>query len=330
MKLVTGAAGFFGAQLVQMLIKRGEEVRAFDIKDEPKQFKGRVEYVKADIRDQHAVEKACEDIDTVFHTVALLPISRAGKMFEQVNVGGTKNLILQAKNAGVKKIVHVSTSAVYGIPKEIPTKETSEIKPLGLYGNAKRKAELMYEKYADGIDYALLRPRTLVGPTRLGVFEILFDWIRRGKKVYIIGDGKNRFQLLHSRDLATGCMTAAKKECRGIFNIGADRFTTIGEELQELCDYAKTGARVTPINPKIAKPVLKILDMLKVSPLVDWHYMTPDFDYVFDISKLKKMGWKPKYSNIEMLKESYDWYAKNYKNLKPQWQGILRLIQALS
>ena len=212
-------------------------------------------------------------------------------------------------------MIYLSTSAVYGIPKELPLTESSPFNPLGQYGRAKLEAELVCREYRDrGLNVVIIRPRTIVGKGRLGIFQILFDWIRRGKPALIIGSGRNLFQLLSSGDLVEACALAVGKGGNEDFNIGAEEYSTVRSDLEQLTRHADTGSRVRSLNATLAKTALMVLDKLRLAPLVDWHYRTADKPFYFDTAKASSvLGWHAKDGNNEMLHEAYDWYIANYK-----------------
>lgn len=341
MNLVTGGSGYFGINLVKRLIEMERQVRVIDLIEPPEEIKSKVEFVCCDVMDCNAVFKACEGVDTVYHTAALVPLSRAGKLFDEVNVGGTRNILEASFRNSVRGLVYISTSAVYGAtPGKEPINEGCKIKPFGKYGMAKYKAELMCREYMKkGLGVSIIRPRAIIGPGRLGIFAILFEWLREGRNLYILGTGENRYQMISAYDLVEACILASKKGLGEVFNIGSSDFSTVRKELEELARHAGTGSRVVSINPAFAKFVLRVLDWFRLSPIVSWQYTSGGEDFVFDTSKAKDiLGWKPRYGDVEMLERSYDWYLKNYDEIRLRKgtthrsipsEGLLRLIKYL-
>ncbi|MDA1061009.1 MAG: NAD(P)-dependent oxidoreductase [bacterium] len=341
---VTGGAGFFGLHLIEKLLSEGQEVIVYDLEDlDQKYLDMGVSFVKGDILDQSKLIEAMKGADVVHHTAAALPISRSGKHFWKVNVEGTQNVLNSALENGVKKFLHLSTSSVYGVPKEVPVNENTELTPFGDYGKAKYGAEELCRKFRKEHDFdlSIVRPRTILGTHRLGIFDILFDWIEQGKNVYLIGNGKNLFQFVSADDLAEACYLMTVKECRNEdFNIGAEEYTTVGEDLEDLLEYAETGSKLRPLNAFFVRNVLRFFDLLKISPLVDYHYTIASEPCYFDVSKANRvLGWRAKDSNKKMLKESYDWYVRNHKGLDKQIgkthrksvkQGILSWLKKIS
>ena len=167
-----------------------------------------------------------EGADVLVHAAAALPIQASRESIRSVNVGGTATLLAAAPEAGVRRHVLVSSTAVYGIPKAHPIYEDSPLVGVGHYGESKIEAEEVTRDFGRrGLEFAIVRPKTFVGPERLGVFEILFDWIREGRRIYVLGSGHNRYQLLAVEDLVDAIVLAAERpEAAGeTVNVGAKR-----------------------------------------------------------------------------------------------------------
>ena len=162
-----------------------------------------------------------------------------------------------------------------------------------------------------GLDVSIVRPRTILGHGRLGIFQILFEWIREGANVPVLGSGDNRYQFVHAGDLAQACLLAAARPGAACYNCGAERFGTMREALEELCRHARTGSLVKSVPKAPAVALMRLCSALGLSPLGAYHVMYGEELY-FDIGKaVRELGWKPRYSNFEMLMESYTWYVAN-------------------
>ena len=138
--LVTGGAGFLGAQTARALHARGERVRVLDILPAPELPAG-IEYLRADILDAARVAEAMAGVDVVHHHAALVPLTKAGRRLWRVNVDGTQQALDAARAAGVKFFIHVSTSAVFGRPARCPITDDTPLRPLEAYGRAKLAGE---------------------------------------------------------------------------------------------------------------------------------------------------------------------------------------------
>jgi nucleoside-diphosphate-sugar epimerase len=316
MILVTGGSGFIGSHLARSLSKRGNGVRILDIID----FKERpreIEFYQGDVRDKKALERALQGVSVVYHTAALVPVTKAWDQIRDVNVGGTANLLNLCRKKSIKKFVYISSSAVYGMP-ESPVTLDSPLNPFETYGRTKLAAERLVEKYRkEGNSAIIVRPRTVLGNYRLGIFDILFEWVSENRNIYIIGRGDNLFQFVHVDDLVEATIMAAEKGRSGIFNIGTYRFGTLREDLVLFIKEVGSKSKVKSLPENFAIPALEILDKLHLSPLTSWHYLTYHRPFYFDISReMRVLGWKPRYSNKEMLVSTYEWYIKNRERRK--------------
>lgn len=342
--LITGGSGFFGIALVEALLDKNYQVRVLDLEPLDKaDIKQKIEFIKGDIRDYETVTRACKNVNIVVHNAAVLPVSRSSrKFFWDVNVGGTRCVLEEALANSVEKVIYISSSAPYGIPVEVPITEKTPFNPVCNYGKSKIAAERVCNEYRKrGLDIVILRPRTIVGKGRLGLFQILFSWIADNKNIYVIGAGKNLFQYLSESDLIDACLLSIERDCRNEdFNLGSDEFKTVKEGLQGLIDYVGSRSKVVPVSASIARFFLRILDKLNLVPLTSWHYMTADKPFYFDISKAKNiLGWKPQEGTLDMLKESYDWYISHRKEVDSEFgvthrkslkQKFLKVLKKLS
>jgi len=206
--LVTGGAGYFGTVLRHRLRERGATVRTLDLVS-PDDLAAGEEFVAGDIRDPAAVAHACEGAAIVHHNVAQVPLAKDRHLFESVNVTGTEILLFAARAAGVRKVVYTSSSAVFGAPRTNPVTEETPPHPAEAYGRAKYEGERRcLTAVANGLDVTIVRPRTILGHGRLGIFQILFEWVRSGYNVPVLGRGDNRYQFVHADDLAEACIRA--------------------------------------------------------------------------------------------------------------------------
>jgi nucleoside-diphosphate-sugar epimerase len=335
--LVVGGSGFVGVELVRHLVKAGRIVRVFDknpIGDS--EIERNIQFVKGDVRNLDAVRDVVKGTSKVYHLAAMVPLTRAGEIFNQVNAGGTKNVIIASVEAKIQHLVHLSSSAVYGIPSEIPITERSSVDPLGAYGRSKLEGEIIVRRYIEkGLSAAIVRPRTIIGLGRLGIFQILFDMIANERPITILGSGEHDFQLVSNRDLSRALICVSDQKANGIFNVGTGSFTTLKNDLNELAKTVNSASRVKGVPAWFARPMLKFLDAARLSPFVDWHYDTIDKPYWFDCSKIEKeLGWIAADSNVDMLVNSYKWYLKNGVSEKNELsthrsgvsQGLIRIF----
>ena len=319
--LVTGGNGYLGRHLVGRLAARGETVRLFDIDvSDTDELGVEVEVIQGDIRDASAVQRAVDGVDVVYHNVAQVPLVRDRRRLRSVNVEGTQVLLDACAAAGVGKVVHTSSSAVFGVPDANPVLPTTVPNPQEPYGHAKLAAEwLCLRAAADGsgsLDVTIVRPRTILGHGRLGIFGILFDWVADGKDPIVLGDGSNRYQFVHADDLVSACLLAAARPGPSIFNVGTDRFGTMGEALANLCAHAGTGARVRTLPARPAELTMRASAAVGLSPFAPYHWLMYARSMWFDIDHVRAaLDWAPRWSNDEMLTQSYDWFLANRDRL---------------
>lgn len=339
--LVTGGSGFLGNLIVRRLIARNEEVRILDIWEDEQRPKD-AEFVHCDIRDRAGIAKAMKGIDVVHHNVALVPLTKSGKKFWEVNVEGSRIAAEEAANAGVSYFIHMSSSALYGIPAICPITNATPCHPVEIYGRGKLAGELAVQSVCEkaGLPLIVIRPRTILGEGRLGIFQILFDWIRSNRNIYVIGKGTHLFQFVHAHDLMDAYMIAMDANKPGAYNVGTNRFGTLREGLEQLVQTAGSSSQVKSLPETLTINTLRILDWLHLSPLAPWHYLTYHKAFYFDVQPLLNMGWTPKYSNNAMLQESYEWFCSHYEKVKliskgsahrtPATERILKIVKRFS
>lgn len=340
--LITGGAGFLGINLTRYLLARGHHVVSLDIADFDYPERDRIKAIKGDIRDRSSVDRAMEGVQIVVHTAAALPLYRKEDIFS-TDLDGTRNVLQSAFEHGVERVIHISSTAVYGIPDHHPLYEDDPLHGVGPYGEAKVKAEQICLEYrANGMCVPIIRPKSFVGPERLGVFALLYDWAKDGKNFPMIGSGNNRYQLLDVEDLCEAiylCATLDRDRVNDTFNIGAKEFTTMREDYQAVLDAAGFGKKIIPLPAAPVIWALRILEALRLSPLYKWVYETAATDSFVSIEKAERvLGFTPKYSNKEALIRNYRWYIEHLNEFEgasgishrvPWKQGVLRLAKIL-
>ena len=310
--LVTGGSGYFGSLLVHRLVAAGHQVRVLDLNDVDDRPSD-VEIVQGDVRDAATVARAVDGVDIVFNNVAQVPLAKDHELLRTVNVDGTALLLAASRRAGVRKVVHTSSSAVFGVPRSNPVLPSTVPSPAEEYGHAKLAAEwACLDAVKDGLDVSIVRPRTILGHGRLGIFGILFEWIADGADVFVLGDGSNRYQFVHADDLAEVCLLAGDTPGPAVCNAGTDRFGTMRESLEALCAHAGTGSKVRSLPAGPAALGMKAAAGLHLAPFAPYHWLMYSKSLWFDIQHVKDaLGWQPKYSNAEALADSYDWFLVN-------------------
>lgn len=339
--LITGGAGFLGINLVRFLLAKGHEVISYDFADfDYNDVKDKITIIKGDIRDRNSLEQAVQGVDIVIHTAAALPLYTKEDILS-TDIEGTKNVLETAHKHKVGRVVHISSTAVYGIPDHHPLYETDKLDGVGDYGKAKIAAEEVCKEYRQkGLCVAIIRPKSFIGPERLGVFALFYDWAKDGKNFPMIGMGNNRYQLLDVEDLCEAIYLTCTKEkniVNDVFNVGAKSFLTMKEDYQAVLDYAGFGKRIIgfPATPMIW--ALRFLELLHLSPLYKWVYETASKDSFVSIEKAESvLGFTPKYSNRDALVRNYKWYIDNLSSFEnasgvshrvPWKQGALKFAK---
>lgn len=337
---ITGGAGFTGINMARYLLARGHEVVSYDIAPFDYPEKGRVTAVRGDIRDFAALAVAMKGSDIVIHTAAALPLYPAADI-RSTDIDGVKNVLEAALQNGVQRVVHISSTAVYGVPDHHPLYETDKVDGVGEYGKAKIAAEALCADYrAKGLCVPIIRPKSFVGPERLGVFALFYDWAADGHGFPMLGDGSNRYQLMDVDDMCQAiylCATVDRDKANDTFNIGAKEFTTMREDYQAVLDRAGFGKKIIGLPAAPAIWLLRVLEALHVSPLYKWVYETASKDSFVSIEKAERvLGYAPRYSNKQALVRNYEWYLAHRNEFRsesgishrvPWKQGVLALAK---
>ena len=337
--LITGGSGFVGDLVARRLLERGEQVRVLDVWSDPSRPSG-IEYVECSVLNRAGVAQAMQGVDVVHHNAALVAQTDAGANYWQVNAEGSRIVAEEAARARVQAIIHVSSTSVFGIPEDQPITNATPTRPVEPYGRSKLEGERVVDAVCSehGIPLITIRPRATLGAGRLGIFQILFQWIKENRSVYVIGSGDIKFQFIHAHDLMDFYMLALDAGSSGTYNVGTDRFGTLRRDLERLIAYAGSTSKVKSLPTSLAINTLRTLYWLRLSPLVPWHYLTYHKPCYFDTEPLLAMGWRPRYSNMDMLQESYDWFvahaddktAQRSPHRSPIQQGVLWLVKQLS
>ncbi len=341
--LVTGGSGFLGINLIRYLLERGYEITSLDLVEfDYPDCKDKITAHVGDIRHKTDVRKSLQGAEMVIHCAAALPLYSEEEIYT-TDVLGTRLMLEESfgSDFNVSRFIHISSTAVYGIPDHHPLYENDKLDGVGPYGKAKIEAEAECNKFREkGKVVPIIRPKSFIGPERLGVFALFYDWAKDGRGFPMIGDGSNRYQLLDVEDLCEAIyktMTLSDEIVNDTFNIGAKHFGTMREDYQSVLDKAGFGKKIKGLPEKPIIYTLRLLELLKLSPLYKWVYETASKDSFVSIEKAEKiLGYNPKYSNSDALIRNYEWYLENVDKFKGQsgishrvpWkQGVLILAK---
>ncbi|NQU34174.1 MAG: NAD-dependent epimerase/dehydratase family protein, partial [Bacteroidetes bacterium] len=338
---ITGGSGFMGINLIRFLIQQGyNDIRVIDIVEFEYPEINQIDFLLGDIRDTDIVKEAMKNVNWVVHCAAALPLYSKEDIYS-TDVQGTRNLLIEALDQKVERFVYTSSTAVYGIPDHHPINEEDQLVGVGYYGHAKIEAEEVCLEFREkGIVIPIVRPKSFIGPERLGVFALLYDWAKDGKNFPMIGSGLNKYQLLDVEDLCRAVLLMLIKDAdivNDTFNIGAKIFATMKEDYQAVLDDAGFGKNIIPFPVKPMIWALRFLELLHISPLYKWVYETAFKDSYVSIEKAEnKLGYVPKFSNEDALLRNYHWYINNLENFDglsgishrvPWRQGALKIAK---
>jgi UDP-glucose 4-epimerase len=341
--LVTGGSGFFGGLLKRRLLAEGYACTNIDLVADPDTDPLLVS-IQGDIRDPDLLARvfAKGSFAAVFHCAAQLAHDAVDdNLLWTSNVDGTRNLAEAAKHSGVRKFIFISSNCLWASNLGHDVQEDEPPNPIELYGRSKLAGEQVLAEYAADLDVVTIRCPTIIDSGRLGLLAILFEFIDDGKKVWVVGDGGNRYQFIYAQDLATACLQALPYDGANLFHIGSDHVTSLKSVYEAVIHAAKSRSRVAslPKGPTIA--AMQLAHKLNLSPLGPYHYRMIAESFVFDTTRIRReLGWTPTLTNEEMMVRAYRYYADNRRDIhartdvsahsKPASMGIIRALKWLS
>ena len=316
---VTGGSGVLGRNLIPRLVRDGYDVTNLDLSPFPQDDiagAGSCREIVGDIRDEATVAEAVDGADVVIHAAAALP-SYSADDIRSISVGGTETVMGVCADKRIGRVVHVSSSAVYGLPDDVPTTEKHPRERVDAYNNAKIDAELICERHrANGMCIPILRPKTFLGPHRLGIFSMLFEWAEDGRHFPLIAGGRFGSQLLDVEDLVDAVVSTIELPDDVVndnFNIAAEEFTTLHDDFQAVLDAAGHGRRVIalPMAPTIG--ALRLLEMTGASPVYKrLIYKLSRDSYVSSAKARERLGYRPRHSSRDAILKTFAWWRANH------------------
>lgn len=310
--VITGGAGFLGEHLARSFVAAGSRVRLFDTAPLPDWGNAAgIEYVYGDVRDADAVQRSTIDASAIVHAAFASPRKDAATI-RTVNVDGSSHVRQAALKNGVRRIVVVSSTVVTGPPRPHPFWASSPLGRLDLYRTTRIEAErILMEQPGESLSVAVVRPQSFLGPGRLGAFGIIFELIRTGEPVPVLGAGTHCYQLLAVQDLAEGIRMLVRSDSIGSFGFGARVSSTVRDDLQALIAGAGSKSTLRHISPSFSRAALRFLELAGFVPLSEWHrHSAWGRDSLADcIRSQKELGWSPRLGNVEALTQAYAWYV---------------------
>jgi UDP-glucose 4-epimerase len=341
--LITGASGFFGGVLKRRLLAEGYRCTNIDLVADTDQHP-QLQSIQGDIRDTALLNNLFEreHFAAVFHCAALLAHDTIDDdALWTSNVDGTRNLAEACRAHGVTKLIFTSTNCLWASNLGHEVQEDETPNPIELYGRSKLAAERLLADYANDLNVIIIRCPTIIDSGRLGLLAILFEFIQDNKKVWVVGDGSNRYQFIYAQDLATACVQSLDYHHSNLFHIGSANVVSLRQVYEAVIRAAGTRARVAqlPKAPTIA--AMKLAHKLKVSPLGPYHYRMIAEDFIFDTTRIRReLNWQPTLTNEQMMVEAFRYYAAQREEIharkdvsahsRPTSMGVIRLLKWFS
>lgn len=316
--LVTGGSGFFGQILSRYLVSKGHHIVNIDLVKSEFEDPAFTSY-QGDIRDLELMEKvfSSHKIDAVFHLAAMLAHER--KMIKELwssNVDGTKNVLDMCIKYGIGKIIFTSSNCLWGRNFDYPVTEEEEPAPVEIYGRSKLEGEKILMSEPDKVKSIIFRCPTIMDEGRLGLLAILYSFVDDNKKLWMVGNGENRYQFIYAKDLARACELALDYDKGTVFNIGSDEVKSFNYNYQYVVDHSESTSKLAHFPPRFAKFMMKLCYHLGISPLGVYQYNMISSTFIFDTTKIKReLGWQPTLKNEDMLLKSYEYYHKNREEI---------------
>lgn len=320
--LVTGAGGFIGSHLVEYLLQRDHEVVAF-VRYNSRNSWGWLETVpemeklsvySGDIRDLDSVKDAMKDVDVVFHLAALIgiPYSYVSPLaYIKTNVEGTYNVLQSARESGTERVIHTSTSEIYGTAQYVPIDEKHPVNPQSPYAATKSAADQLAISYyrSFGLPVSVIRPFNTFGPRQSAraVIPTIITQILSGKTTIKLGNLDATRDMNYVNNTVDGFYEAGLHENSPgeILNLGSNREISIGDLVKLIGDIMKVNVNVE-IDNKRLRPGKSEVERLLCSS-----------EKVFVLT-----GWKPGISLEEGLTKTATWIKENLKSYKPEIYNV--------
>jgi nucleoside-diphosphate-sugar epimerase len=296
--LITGASGFVGSKYFAEFRISGAEIFGTDIWGVASES-----LIIGDLTEESFLENLFEKIkpDVVVHAAALVPLTKDLQGYRKFNVETSGKIAAISGKYGVSKFVLISSSAPYGVPTDFPIKKSTIPTPIEEYGQSKLDAEeAIRDNLGDEIALTIIRPRTILGSGRLGIFEILFRWIEENHDIPFPNAAKHYLQLVHIDDLLALTEHLIKTDQPGIWPAGTPNYSRLDKDLNDVIKAVGSKTKLYAVNASLFEFAGWLLESLKLSPFSKWHYKTLNCNFAFS-SDWTPNGFTYRYSNLEAL-----------------------------
>jgi len=306
--LVTGGAGFIGSHIAEALVKRGDRVRVLDNlmtgkRENLAHLAGKLEFIEADIRDANAARQAMEGVSIVFHEAAVPSVPRSvaePQLNHEANVNGTFNVLMAARDAGVKRVVFAASSSAYGDTEVLPKVETMMPNPLSPYAAAKLIGELYCQTFTRvyGLETVALRYFNVFGPRQdptspySGVISKFVTALLNNEAPTIFGDGEQSRDFTYIANVVDANLRAAEApDAVGqVMNLGIGDRITLNQLFDELQKIIGTNLKPNYAETRAGDVRHSLADITRAEQLLAYH---------------------PLVGLAEGLKYTVDWYREN-------------------
>ena len=322
--LVTGADGFIGSHLTEALVEVGADVRAFCFYNSigsrgwldqvGPDLPPNLEVHFGDVRDARAVESACDGVEVVFHLAALVGIPYSYVAPESVvdtNVRGTLNVLEGVRRRGCARLVHTSTSEVYGTPDTVPITERHALKGQSPYSASKIAADKLCEAYASSFEVpvVVLRPFNTYGPRQSAraVIPTILSQLLSGRTAIRLGNLAPRRDLTYVSDTVAGFLAAGL--CPGLegetIHLGTGRAESIEEVFRTACSVCGVEATIESDPLRVRPPRSEVM-VLQSDPS----------------RAMQRLGWEARVSLQQGLGATARWMAANLDRYRPETYAV--------
>lgn len=299
--LVTGSSGFLGTKIVEHAIKQGYKVFGVDIKPPLNLPEGNFDFTQADVNQMPM--NLNQSIDFIVHTASSLPYGNSAKQFEENNIRAA-TVISRIARENKTFLVEIGSSSVYGKPESLPVNPQTKLKPLDNYAKSKLKAELVIKENLSANEYCIIRPRTILGTGRSGIFSIFFAFIASNLPLPLPNSGKQVIQFVHVDDLAALSIYLGQQRISGIWPAASPDPKSLKEYLNVISTEDKVSVRYLPINPILFKFLGGLAFKIKATKFTPWHFGAFPYDNFVD-SKWVPDGFEYKYTSTKAFVETY-------------------------
>jgi dTDP-glucose 4,6-dehydratase len=327
---VTGADGFIGSHLVESLVRRNYNVRAFVqynsfnswgwLDRSPREIREDLDVVAGDIRDPNGVRNAMKGCDYVLHLAALIAIPfsyHSPDTYIDTNVKGTLNIVQAARELNVQKVIHTSTSEVYGTARYVPIPETHPLTPQSPYSASKIAADQIALSFwhAFSTPVVVLRPFNTYGPRQSAraVIPTIITQIAAGQKVLKLGALNPTRDFSYVQDTADGFIAALESDAGlgEVVNLGSGFEISIGDTVKSIVDLMRAEVEIEEESVRLRPDASEVYRLFS------------------DNSKARQLfGWQPAFGGLDGFRrglgQTIDWFTKA-ENLNEYKTGIYNI-----